>query len=522
MKSAILGKKIWIIIILFVVIILAALSFLFIDMWFESSNHRVVVIILVVILIIAVGNAVALTYMVTNNRNQRKKVIEQAKNQLLSISDILPIFMTKREYAIKLHAEESVVETVIARVPFFREVSGGLVHKHDPLLEEQFCLVSYWSDSLHEIISLTEENLIQRLYNIESDQWLLINWLDSIKLSFQDMDELLTYCLWKPEEFPDLMEFDTYNLALLEFASAAHTPISRTGTDVSSSLQEQQGQADYLFLHKILSGYFVEISMLEADELPLVYSPETLQANFDLVWSKFKEKGSFLTVVKELGKPPIMVKQIIELGKEKEKEESDYSEQNEEEIQLENDSLNFKDFLYNEWENSGEEIYELSNGDKENVEFLLWKAYQPYFPKNMLKKLHPWENLGAYSRFVMLSIAFLELFASLDHNLKRMKTNIRFGIWKPDKLDGGKITEKQLNDYSTVGDEANSLGLNINNLTLSDLLVLKEKSIKLLTMKTISCVANNWEKIIKNTAASPDLWSEDVKEDVIEISEPLG
>jgi len=89
-------------------------------------------------------------------------------------------------------------------------------------------------------------------------------------------------------------------------------------------------------------------------------------------------------------------------------------------------------------------------------------------------------------------------------------------------LDGGKITEKQLNDYSIVGDEVNSLGLNINNLTLSDLLVLKERSIKLLTMKTISCVANNWEKIIENTAASPDLWSEDVKEDVIEISEPLS
>ncbi|MHA1910274.1 MAG: hypothetical protein ACTSYA_01145 [Candidatus Kariarchaeaceae archaeon] len=521
MISVNLGKKIWFTIILFALIILATLSFLFLNDWFESLNSSVVVSLLILILVIVVGNVVALVYMVTSNRNRRKKIIEQAKSQLLAISDILPIFMTKRDYAIKLYTDEAIVETIVARVPFFREVSGGLIHKHDRLLEEQFSLVSFWSDSLHKLISLTDDSLIRRLYSLESDQWFIINWLNSIKLSYQDMDELLTYCLWKPQEFPDLIEFDIYHLALLEFASTTHTPKSRTGTDVSSSLQEQQEQADYLFLHKILSGYFLEVSMSEAEELPLIYPPETLELNFELVWSKFKEKGSFLAVVKDLGKPPIMVKQIIDLGKVKEKEESDYLEQKEGE-ELENSSLNFKDHLNNEWEIRGEEIYELTEEDKENVEFLLWKAYLPYFPEKILKKLHPWENLGAYSRFVMLSIAFLELFASFNHNLKRLKTNIQFGIWKPLKLDGGKITDKQLDDYSNVTEVVNSLGLSINDLSLSDFLVLKEKNIKLLTMKTISCVASNWETIIENTVASPDLWSEDVKDDVIEISEPLN
>jgi hypothetical protein len=517
MNSYILRKKSLFYTALLVIGILTILAFIFLDMWFKSLNARVVVILLSVSTVIVVGIAVASIYMFIDKSNQRKKIIEQAKNQLLAISDSLPVFMTKSDYAAKLHTYELVVEAIVAKVPFFREVSGGLIHKHDPLLEEQFVLVSFWSESLHEIISLTEEDLIQRLFKLESDQWFIINWLDSIKLSFQDIDELLSYCLWKPEEFTDLTEFDNYNLALLEFASAVHSPISRTGTDVSSSLQEQQGQADYLFLHKILSGYFVEVSMTEVDDLPLIYSPETLETNFDLVWTKYKEKGSFLVTVKELGKPPIMVKQIIELGKIKEEESA--SEQDEGEGQLKTNSLNFKDLLYNDWENRGEELDELIASDKDNVEFLLWKAYLPYFPEKMLSNLHPWENLGVYSRFVMLSIAFLELFASFEFDLKRMKQNIQLGLWSPLQLNDGKITNKQLEEYSIAVEVVNSFGFDINNLSLSDFLSLKEKSIKLLTMKTISCVFSNWEILTANAIASPDLWSEDVTDGVIEITE---
>lgn len=306
---------------------------------------------------------------------------------------------------------------------------------------------------------------------------------------------------------------------MLEYAGATHVPISRTGTDLSSSFQEQQGQADYLFLHKILSGYFVEVSMSNIDDLPLIYSPDLLESNVDIIWEKYKEKGSFLAVVKELRKPPIMVKQAIELGKIKEKEELYLSTLNEENSPDES-NYNFRDTLYNDWEERGDEIYELTQEDKDNLEFLLWKAYQPYLPNKMLTKIQPWDNLGIYSRFVMLSIAFLELFSSFNFDLKRMSTNIQLGLWNPLQIDSGKITDKQLEEYSSAIQVVNSLGMNLSNLTLSDFLILKEKSIKLLTMKTLNSVSINWEEITKNTVASPDLWSEDVKDDVIEISEP--